>query len=1454
MKPKVFISQNDEAGRGAAKTIYDHLTSPPLDIDAFLSTGLPAGQDFVQAILEDLPRGDLQFFVIDPKTRNSAWMKWEHDFCKQRNIQTIYVKYPNVNLDDPLLEYINRQSIWIIYDDHRNDILVDKIEKTMKDHYEKIKGRSQARASISIRPDQSQLSGRPSGSVTVSGHISDHAHSGGRIYLHIPSFDPGIPPNSTTVHAFTIGADGRFSCELKLPGVRPGGASPVWYVEIRAEPAAYVVPLHIDTEGPPVAQGGSVPPDLGDQSGIDNGAAQMPHQMRRYSEGVLESIPRDIDSREFPRPEIGEICSILDREDRIVLTGDKGSGKSVIFCQLYKKLAGNRRVVLVRCDDFLQHGSLNDLDRAIGGGASVLDYLDSVRGGSAKTVLLLDSLDAVSRNSASMSLFRQFIQRAWSTGNVQTVCSVRTYDYEYSPEIGSVEWGTRVMAGDLSEKILDDVLESVGNHTVPDELKRILRNPLRLKIFHMIAARNPMADFANVKSEVRLYQEHWREYVDKSDRRRETAATLLDIAKLMIESRRTAVPRHAAAGPADGLESACSSGIISISGDHLRFFHHAYLDYVASKGILRNRLDIPTFLENNRYNAFLLPTIAFALSLIHDGSRFEYLGTVMSVCKSGLPYYWKIAAVRSLAELDGFSAEEVDPIGSLLDADHALQRHFLLEAGRAKNPFWLRVWSGRRMGEWSVQDYNASMLVDYLESLSAHKDLHSQMILLIGRIVGNEYIHPLIRQKAVEATAGMVDPSKASWYVTLSKHPDARVRAGVIPCLEGLLDTGRGEDADRAAEAFANIASYTEASREATPLVHYGTLSLASNKMQDNAHAVWAAGEAFPGLLAKRPAEMIGAAVESLERAGPAHRGSGDIVEDHSRMWYGKPDPSGRAKTVESIAKEMPRLLAKDAPKFARLLAASRPAVLHRILLDALAAQPGRFADMIFEELSRPGVLVLPSLRATARESIRLASPHLSRQQAEALLAGIMALGDPERRSTGALASYYLSAFDRSALSPEHLDVIKRWPPATASDRGRSAPPAGPALGRDEAPPPSPAQIVDRLLSETAGKEGAGGRMVDLGLLERAVDRAGDGSAGLDDGLAARLRTLFLRLAKHPDPTEDAPRCEAGGSGDGLAVHPTVRGLAARGLARLCARTRDMSLLPTIEDLSEDRINTVRSGVAEELEPLFGVDAGSACRIAARYSADADRRVMFYMPIVINLMAKKYPIDALAAVRNILGRREAAEYLAEYLPHALLFLALSADAPRAWDLLQDALEDASLPTEIRSGMPYALREGYLLYPATQDKALHTFSRLLDSKETEVREAASFFLLSPIKDAKAGDAAALIGKIGAHLDKIAHEADECPYNSQTIGTLLRFLRHHWHSMPDRALAWLEKISSMPYAAYQPAFMEEAVATLNEMFRSRPDERDRDRCLAVLDGFVKAGWPKAMDLLRKMGRPD
>ena len=1015
-----------------------------------------------------------------------------------------------------------------------------------------MRGRNKRRELVRIAPAMPTLFGRPGCEVTVSGRVSENMRILGRAYLHMPSPDPNIPPRSIDACSFAIDADGRFEFQLCLP-ISASGGDQTWYVEVRVEPASAVIPLRISAapaaaaQYPPpsptrIASGAhgekqqtarqQGPPPAPDAERSGDATSQTGDKMRRHSEGVVKSTPMKIGGHDFERAQVDEVVSMLEREDRVVLTGDRGSGKTVIMCKIYKKLEGRRRVLLARCDDFLQCKSVDDMDMLLNGNTSITEHLGGALDGP-KAVVLFDSLDAAARSPGFMQLFRQFIERLWSTRNVQTVFTARTYDYQYSPAIGTDQWGARVAVGDLTAGMLQSVLDGVVSRTVPDELKAMLRNPLRLKIFHMIASKSPDADFAEIKTEARLYREHWRVHVDKDDRRDNMTAALLDAAKRMIESRRTALLRHSLAGPPDGLDGAYSNGILSISGEHARFFHTAYMDYVGAMDILLNRPDIAAFLEADPHNAFVIPTIGFALSIMHDGDRTGYLRTVASICGSSLPRYWKVAALQSLAGLDCLSEAETEAVARILSGDADILRHFLLEAGRAANPFWLRAWSDSLMLEWSSQPGSARILLSYLESLPDRADHRESMMRLAAGIVDNDRIHPTLRQRAVMATARISAPSKADWYVALSRHPDPLVRRGVLHCLEGILDA----DKDKATEAFANVLAHGEAP------------GIGGEGAEDRGTTAWEASELFPALLKKNPAAMIRAAVRIFESANAAYRDGGDLVEDHSRIQHSILGSSPRYKMIASIEDALPDLLARNRPAFAAILSSSWLAMFHRMLLDALASRPDRFKDAIYDELSRPSALIVPSLRESAREAVRLVSPLLSERQVDALLARIMALGkdaDPAHRRRGSgdmdgLKAYYLSAFDRSALSAEHLALVDRHPPPPppadrALMRGGFAPIAAPPDDAQGALP-TPGQAVNLLLGRGAGR-------IDLDLLELAAAHAGTGAVPEDgSGLASQMRRLFLGLAGDPDPREGVP-CERNGY---VVAEPSVRGLAAKG-------------------------------------------------------------------------------------------------------------------------------------------------------------------------------------------------------------------------------------------------------------------------------------------------------------------
>ena len=165
----------------------------------------------------------------------------------------------------------------------------------------------------------------------------------------------------------------------------------------------------------------------------------------RASEGAAASIPREISGITMCRSEqVAAVERLIEDKGRAAIVGDKGSGKSVVSCLLYERLAERGAALLVRCDDFLDIESAEDLDRTIVPGRSLARLAGSAarapHGAAGGMTIIFDSLDAAGRNERTMRAFRRLLEILWGAG-ARTVVTVRRYDYEYSGAIQTTNWG-----------------------------------------------------------------------------------------------------------------------------------------------------------------------------------------------------------------------------------------------------------------------------------------------------------------------------------------------------------------------------------------------------------------------------------------------------------------------------------------------------------------------------------------------------------------------------------------------------------------------------------------------------------------------------------------------------------------------------------------------------------------------------------------------------------------------------------------------------------------------------------------------------------------------------------------------------------------------------------------------------------------------------------------------------
>lgn len=371
--------------------------------------------------------------------------------------------------------------------------------------------------------------------------------------------------------------------------------------------------------------------------------------------------------------------------------------------------------------------------------------------------------------------------------------------------------------------------------------------------------------------------------------------------------------------------------------------------------------------------------------------------------------------------------------------------------------------------------------------------------------------------------------------------------------------------------------------------------------------------------------------------------------------------------------------------------------------------------------------------------------------------------------------------------------------------------------------------------------EGGADRRAQAGRLERVVDRLGDYREVVDAEAAKHIQRLLLNLADCPEPQED---------GQGLTPdgRQAARGLAVRGLIRLYAHTRNKALPAKIEEILADKTDAVRRSVAADLHILFGADPALAYEMA-------DRHALWDLPDSPRMLGSKFrreidrrggpPID----IRDVLSECIAGPGAPHRCVGALLSSALEKRRAPARDLLDRILSDMRLSWDIRQVVVHALGRSHLFGRHAQDGALEALLPVLDSEDPKAREHAAFVLTASIK--YAGDPAAYVRRIAAHIDRMAGEADRDDRSPKMLETLTSFLCRHCRLMPERALGHLERVAGLPEALDRPRISKNIAEALAVLLRAPAGKGGRRRCIALLRRLAAAGHPGALDALRGAG---
>ena len=1459
MKAKGFISHTEKGGTNVGIIIQDQLASPPLEMLCFLSKNtIKNGNHIPEKIIDFLIKTDVLFIVIDPLVSQSDWIKWEYEFCKKRGIRIIPIVFERFTSKIKQIDWLDHYEKYVKYTNNEGD-LRNEVWNDIDDSKQDLEDIANERNSVELTAHSEKESYFSLEKIKILGNVKNSLI--GTAYLHIPNLEKKYPPIITKEISISIKPDNNnnFELEFTLP------ESPVftqaiqkWFIEIRFDRKSILIPISIGVkdEGKQISDNDISSPPSESPTDKDD----VKEKITVVSKGTFDSIPKTINGKTISREnKISDLLSLLEENDRIVVTGDKGAGKSSLMCQAYEKISEKYTTIFLRCDDYLGIENYDELNEFIIPEHNFLKSINKISTETEKLVVIFDSLDAISRNEKSMNIFKYFLKMIWGTGRVKTICSVRSYDYEYSSSITQTDWGKRYNLELLTKEERDHALSELDNPHISDELKNILNNPLHLKLLSLILQRSPDADFTKIKDEIELYDEYWNEYVEKLENAEQIRNTLYGIAQEMSTKQRIAM-LYENLDIQEYLQEILSRNIVfrETSTNQIRFFHHAFLDYVLSKYILTKHEEFVDYIVKDEYNVFLRPTIVFALSMLSKRDSSQFVKTLEKILHSDLKYFWKISSLTSLARIEKFDSESLSSIGSFLSENIVLQRHFLIEIQKQMNSFWFNLWKNSFFVNWaSHNNPNSWFIVNYIKSLIPIEEDHESVFKILQLLVSNS-THNWTKRTSIQISSEITVENKVEWLTELSTNVDTDIRNGVVETLPNLIES----NPETVPEIFKNLFTYVEKSDEKTQSVSYGTMGMTSTKKQDNHMVIWRAGELFPKLLSKNPEQMIISAIKVFEvlRKKELEEYVGDVIEDHGCVWFegvSFSDLHDENKLLNHIIAHLQNSDAVEITKSIPIFNSTKLATFRSILIDALVLNKDVFVNEIFKQISNPVVYEIITLKRSIRSAIKNIISMLKEEEVSKILECIMniklterELDDEDIKILKRLQAEFLSEIPQELLKEEHIEILDmhskselKYSPSFEFKTEIGVP-------SDEIIPPK--KTSEEIIVEKIGKELEHREKIEL--LEAISKYFAKKTSEIDSEKFESIKTFLIANTDDEDPNDNAEFEDS----SMITYYGTIRGLVARCLIQLLYHSKDSSLVENIVKLSNDRINKVRGEVSRALNYLFFYDYDLTYSITKQYSEDPDVLVQFFLLEVLRSIINKNSKHGILIIKNLFSTEPKNYRKIQGIENFLLYLALYKKEEEAKNFLNQIIDERLFIPEIRCNFPFTLKENYLFKDEFQDESLDILYRLLDDPDNEVREKAAFFTLNSFEKDESTENIKFVNKIVKHLDRISSEVERRPWDPRLIEGLVRFLEKFWNIIPEKTVDYLEKITDEKiegYSAYQPVFADESVKILTGLFQYPAlSKENRKRCLNILDKYAMAGWDQALELLSSMERPD
>lgn len=631
---------------------------------------------------------------------------------------------------------------------------------------------------------------------------------------------------------------------------------------------------------------------------------------------------------------------------------------------------------------------------------------------------------------------------------------------------------------------------------------------------------------------------------------------------------------------------------------------------------------------------------------------------------------------------------------------------------------------------------------------------------------------------------------------------------------------------------------------------------------------LWRANEVIPKLFEKAPKEFVKTAHDLvlIYRDIPKQPQKIGIQDSYSSIWYHDEAiyPEVKLlKTVENIACNWSE---KDIPKVdevINVLDKESYSISKLVLIKILLANPKRNKQKLFEIVQSDTILTTYDILHLLPKILTVLYSHLTDKEIEKLNEVLMIFSFPKEfrpEKENEYRKYLLSAIPTAFRNDDvknrlsELDDIRILRP-----RGESS---GPMVFSSIENEKQEEEKFEELSDQEQQKEIV--RLISifpqlatknekLDFLKNIQVFLNKDKEKINQEILAKLKPLINSLCYDSDPEDDTDLTN-NEIGSSLISYPTIRANAASCQLLLTWHDPSQVNLELCSKLAEDKTTQVREGVARNLRYLSVVDFDRSYEIATKFKND-NRRLLFFLADYTKFILPKH-LDESFEISNFIiekmGKDELKheqDFVLDFFVSLVIFMALKHKKEKFTELFEKLLMDNSYNYTVKHTIAFTCKDNEILFDdSLRKKVIDIYSILLDNENKKIRNDADFFLLYTLTKEKKS----LLPDIKPLLEKMSKMKYETSGDDFMRMNIINYIEAFWKDFPNDSVNYIHQIyDNNPSLAYSFHRGRDIIKVLDVMFESKMFSEDlRKKLIDVLMKFVKAGWPEANAVLKKL----